>query len=483
MTNIDSAEHIKWVLHMAKFLHDLCMVTLNQPHATLSAFDTISYEDLERNPPNINTSKTGKPSNAEPLPTVGFKKQQQTKKINKYQTLDDPAENLENLFPDGTTSFLLSKDGDDSIPVFGWKFMTHNKKKLKYGSCVYKICLGVFKCPKCEFVRPPIQPKSKNKHAIPPAPKEKCPLHMEDDLVHISCSCSMTIIDIGDNWQVNHLGKHNHQRPPWTGKLDKTSQKKLEAFIMSNTDVTPSQLRMGNVMRNPASEIHSSLGNMDKLKHERNKVLKKYNAKTQSSLANFINFGGEAPLNFLRAHDLLGTNPHIIFMDDEMEKLLLEANTCLETDSVEGFIEEPAIKKNINVTFTSGYDALLDRWVPLCISILFGKTEADYKNHCKEVFKSYKVGSWKEFKTLFPGNVCDMSDALRKSFFSTMKDHCTSFFGQVPTQDEIGHMYGVCKVHFERSRRRVATNRSVVSIDKEDYFNQIVKEICATPQG
>ena len=258
--------------------------------------------------------------------------------------------------------------------------MTHNKKKLKTGSCVYKCCLGVFECIHCNFVRPPTQPKSKKKNAIPPGTKDKCPRHMEDELVHKKCTCTINILDIGDNWKITHQGEHNHSRPPWTGKLDKNSQTELDAFVLNNSEVPPCQLKMGNTWHKAAAEIHSSLSNLDKLKHERKFFLQKFNVQRKSTLANFMTFGSDLPENFMRSHSLVGNNPHLIFMDKEMEKLVMDSNICFQTDSVEGFIEENGIK-NINITFTSGYDSDLDRWVPLCISILFGKKEADYKLH------------------------------------------------------------------------------------------------------
>ena len=305
--------------------------------------------------------------------------------------------------------------GNDSTPIFGWKLMTHNKKQTKKGTCIYKCCLGVFVCSKCSFVRPPCQPKSKSKGSSPPLPKDKCMIHPELDLIHHTCSCTLNIVNAGKSWIVTHSGNHNHPRPPWSGKLDTKSLYELEAVIQNNAKATPSQLKLGNATRKPVIEIHPSLCNLDKLKHERKKILGSLERK--STLANFSNLGKDLPQGSIREHDLLSKFPYIIYQDNDMLKMLSEAETCLESDSVEGFILEKDIEKQINITFTSAYDSLLDRWVPLCISFLFGKSVEDYKNHWKYVFSCFQAKSWDDFKEKFPGNVCDMSDAFKEAFF------------------------------------------------------------------
>lgn len=76
----------------------------------------------------------------------------------------------------------------------------------------------------------------------------------------------------------------------------------------------------------------------------------------------------------------------MVFQDDDMEHILNTTRTCSQTDSIEGFIEDADLNDQINITFTSSYDDLLHRWVPLCIHILFGKSALHYKVHWNYVF-------------------------------------------------------------------------------------------------
>ena len=150
---------------------------------------------------------------------------------------------------------------------------------------------------------------------------------------------------------------------------------------------------------------------------------------------------------------------------------------------VEGFIDEPTMNQQINIAFTSGYDDLLDRWAPLCISILFGKSANDYSLHWKQVFATINANSWEEFKNKFLGNTSDMSDALRVSFSSAIKEHTMNSFGMHPADCESEKMYGFCKVHFERSRKRVGRNAAVISINDQSLFDNMVHELFEIPRG
>ena len=74
-----------------------------------------------------------------------------------------------------------------------------------------------------------------------------------------------------------------------------------------------------------------------------------------------------------------------------MVQMLGDSMACIETDTVEGFLVEGinSNKLNPNLTITSGFDPLLKRWVPLLISILFGKSTEDYKVRWEKVFQVF----------------------------------------------------------------------------------------------
>ena len=288
-------------------------------------------------------------------------------------------------------------------------------------------------------------------------------------------------MDQGKNWKCMHKGDHQHSCPPLTGKIDLKTQKELKTLIQNNPEATCTQLKLGTPTRKPISEYHPSLINRDRLKYLKKTILSTNSGK--STLSNILQFAEKVKPGFLRKEDILGKFPHMIFQDQAMEVLLKNMSTCLETDSVEGFISEPNLPQKINVTFTSGFDPTLGKWVPLVISILFGKSEQDYKIHWDYVFSVFESQSSSDFYEKFPGNVCDMSDALRKLFYNSLKEYMESKFHVTPKETDITEMYSFCKVHFDRSKRRVAINKLIVPDEDEETFNNMVDELFEFDRG
>ena len=73
------------------------------------------------------------------------------------------------MYPNNDMIFTIKKNDDnENNPVFGWKFMSLNKKLNKSGVTFYKKCLGVFICEYCNFCCSSKQPKTKSKKTISP---------------------------------------------------------------------------------------------------------------------------------------------------------------------------------------------------------------------------------------------------------------------------------------------------------------------------
>ena len=82
-------------------------------------------------------------------------------------------------------------------------------------------------------------------------------------------------------------------------------------------------------------------------------------------LATLVSIDADFPENFIREHSLFGATQFIIFQDNQMEKILKDGLGPLQSDSVEGFISDPALPAGqTNVTFTSGFDSVLKNGYP-----------------------------------------------------------------------------------------------------------------------
>ena len=161
-----------------------------------------------------------------------------------------------------------------------------------------------------------------------------------------------------------------------------------------------------------------------------------------------------------------------------MREVLLEAMSGLQSDTVEGVIHDPQYSGNVDIHFTSSYDCYLQKWVPVLISLISGRTKNHYAPHWKSLFNSYgdEVNeSSNAFKNKFPGVTLDWSDALGTSFNEVLFEHATTTLGQLSVQSEDIHSYSrKCDVHFFWSVTHIAQNGNCVPAEKEGKFRDLV---------
>ena len=130
----------------------------------------------------------------------------------------------------------------------------------------------------------------------------------------------------------------------------------------------------------------------------------------------------------------------------------------------------------INLTMTSTYCHIQEKWVPTQFSILFGKTEKHYAMHFSTLFKHMNHDSFEDFQARFMGMVCDFSEGERSGFITGMKqrfpemdvDNC-----EYVTQKT----YAFCEIHFYRSECRVRQNNAVVPVQRKSEFKNAVRSL------
>jgi hypothetical protein len=183
-------------------------------------------------------------------------------------------------------------------------------------------------------------------------------------------------------WIVHHDGFHSHPVPPLTNRsLDQISTLKLEQQVLNQPDLSVHQMKYGSSIRKSITEIHPSLYDGDRIREERKKIKVKAGAST-SHIADICNFRNNPDMKlFVKKLALMETLPHIIMQDDDMLKLLLAGDGPVQSDTVEDFVKEKKMtgKDKPNLTITTMYDFNLLRWVPVLITILFGRSTDHYK--------------------------------------------------------------------------------------------------------
>ena len=369
-----------------------------------------------------------------------------------------------------------------STPIVGWAMATSNKRTNPHGCAViYKHCLGVYKCQHCCFVQTPRQDQVKKRKWKPPLPpKGTCLRHPDDQLQWQSCKCEMVLTEQHDRWLLKHSGHHNHPPPP-PSKVGAKAFQQFERLVKDAPQVGARALKLGGPTRQSVIDIHPAFMNQDRVKHLKLKVLKPMGMK--STIAALVNFKKSVNKFFIIKDSLTCGHAHIIMQNQDMKELLNAGGSPLQTDTVEGFISESELVGEANVTLTSSFCFVLQQWVPVLVSILFGKSADHYNQHWKALFESYSSSSWEEFTDVFIGNSSDFSDGIRKAFTTELSNFAKKYFDKTLNHDNIPAFYRFCDVHFERSRSRVARNSGVVKLEDQDKFNEQVRELRAIPEG
>lgn len=129
-----------------------------------------------------------------------------------------------------------------------------------------------------------------------------------------------------------------------------------------------------------------------------------------------------------------------------------------------------------DVHFISTFDTTLVRWVPVMISIVFGRTKETYQ----EIFQclldkfSENLFSWEDFTSSFPGCTMDWSQAEGAGFKLALAKHAKEKFGKDMSASDMHSYLRKCEVHFIRSLNRVRDNARVVPPEKVGLFVNLV---------
>ena len=165
----------------------------------------------------------------------------------------------------------------------------------------------------------------------------------------------------------------------------------------------------------------------------------------QGTIGSLVQFMKDIPHEFILEVNLtIATDVFITLQSSYLREVLLEALSGLHSDTVEGVIHDAQYSGNVDIHFTSSYDCYLQKWVPLLISLIFGRTKNHYASHWKSLFDSYgdEVNeSWNAFKIKFRGVTLDWSDALGTSFNEVLFEHETTTLGQLSVHREDIHSY------------------------------------------
>lgn len=231
-----------------------------------------------------------------------------------------------------------------------------------------------------------------------------CPLHHQE-LRHIPCQATLKVVTTPSNHiRLHHYGCHKHPKPHPI-RPTPAARKLFETIVRNGPEVKPKSLQIGTGTRPPISDVHGAFGNLDRIAYYRAKVLKQ--STHRSTVGNIANFENAMKLSCIVSSSLRMDDGHIVMQTDFMRERSEEKESSLQTDSIEGFVVDehcPAI----NLAVTSAYCSVLNRNIPLLVSILMGKSALHYKQHFEALFIGLKmpknIEDWSDGVNAFPGN-------------------------------------------------------------------------------
>lgn len=356
----------------------------------------------------------------------------------------------------------------------GWAMIVYSHSKSATSIIHRKACLGNYECKvqDCNFSeRPRIPSGSYSKTTLPKATTTTCPRH-GGLLCHINCMATMKTIQAvnGNTIEVHHSGVHNHSRPHPI-RPDVNAKLRFRDIVRIAPEVCPKSLQIGHSTREPMSSVHPSYNNLDRLAYSRRKILDNSRGATFGQFHAFVKTIARENIASSQMH---GPDGHIIFITPFQKELLQNHERALQTDSIEGFVLDKYCP-TANVTMTTMLCEVINRNVPVCISVLLGKSAKHYAAHFRCIFAAMQMSTnLDEWQDTFPGNTCDFSDAERIGFELAVREYCCIN----PDDDvDIAPYYQCCTVHFKRTLSRVSRNGNVVPAMKKKEFQKLVLDL------
>jgi hypothetical protein len=275
----------------------------------------------------------------------------------------DPVNESTFEYPNGDICYQVLIEDDFTLGDYrgvGWATFVygHNKSPIRHS--LLKACLGNYECPlpNCEYHERPRVPRgSKNKKSLPLATGTFCPRH-KVLLVHRPCDVTLKISHrlVNRFFEIDHRGSHCHRRPHPI-QPDVKSRREFARLIHAAPEATPKQLQVGNYSRPPVTLLHNSFGNLSRLAVERTKVLRHVRpTSTIGMLATFEKSVGKA---MIVSTSMSADDGHIVMITSFQKECLLEAESSIQTDSVEGFLVDDYCP-TANVTMTTGFCSVLN---------------------------------------------------------------------------------------------------------------------------
>ena len=374
-------------------------------------------------------------------------------------------------WPDGDTTYKLKGTKDQ----MAWATYQcwHNPPSKKNVITSFKQCLGVYECREdgCMFRSRPKGPTSRKKNAKPKGPRQThCSIHPSSQLVHMPCNASMAIQKHMDEdyIEIAHKGTHEHLRPLPIHVSEKGAKAFSEA-VRRNPETKPKSLQVGSEARVSVTAHDPLYLNIDRVRAKRRAELEQLALVESDEIAKY---DSTTKTDIITESSVRMEDGCIILQSNTMRKIMNDSKEASQTDTVEGFVMSHHLP-SVNLTITSTYCHIQEKWVPTQFGILFGKSAKHYAIFFYTLLKNMNYDNFEDFINRFMGMCCDFSEAERVGFIDGVVK-------RFPTVDVEGckyfidKLYAFCDIHFDRSACRIRMNNTVVPQTRKAEFKDKV---------
>ncbi|EAU81295.2 hypothetical protein CC1G_07225 [Coprinopsis cinerea okayama7 len=416
--------------------------------------------------------------------------------------LDWPNGDVQRMYP----------DGEQPPGWSGSKWVWRNRGDRKHRGVTASMseCLGYLVCSnaRCSIpVRPATQIGSQDRQF------EKGCDYCKANLNQIKCSAKTYRYKTvrGDtvfhHW--DHVGQHNHPRPPAGSILTPREKQAVDAQVLRRPDAKPLQLRAGDLGpgSQPLGSIHPRLENARAAQYHQKQSKERLGLTSSGSrgdtslIKSLYGLNEELGEVFL-IDSSLHNQAYLVFKTKWMDEVLQDSVD--EWGSLDPIMEErhgfvtdgnhSYFKEGILLT-SSAFNSLLREWVPVVYTWILGEDIEHHRPHFRHLFKPI-IGKVKRdgipFRSKYLLNVFDFSAAQRSAH---AEEYARAVITTIPgfegeriapnaieaqlsaLRDEAQGVEVGCQFHFLTQAQRVKGTASYVLPERKDDFESIIRKM------
>jgi hypothetical protein len=198
-------------------------------------------------------------------------------------------------------------------------------------------------------------------------------------------------------------GDHGHPHPP-PARASPEAIRQFKTRVLQAPTAATKSLLVGSRSASSVAKIHTKFANLDYASYVRRRALEETKLPyTPDSMLNWQQESADQK-SFVRESSFNADSGYAFLAADWMIDLLKGFTAPMSSDALEGLIKQPA---NASLLVTVAYSSVLNRVVPMAMSIILGKSAEHYKRHFAALFDAMQLDVSAEGLPVWDGMVAD----------------------------------------------------------------------------